>query len=154
MYQWTLAHKKPKALRPKKVKAVKCKQVKKKTFVLWRRASDIVLVCHDRLGYWLTAKSDRKKELKYVAFRYEQIYGEHFSDHLIKEAKPEREVFLTIHAEFRCAERMKQYSKKQIIMDIKKGRKSIRQAKDNKFSVRWQLWTYIMTKDFMVVTMY
>lgn len=84
-------------------------------------------------------------------FWFHEIYKEHRK----KKPKQTKKPKFTFHSQLRYKERLSnKYSIKQIEEDIKKNRISVKLKPTWVYSVRWKLGIYIITKDFLVITMY
>lgn len=89
----------------------------------------------------------------WVIEKFQQLYEE---QEALKKKKSVNKLGITNHAKFRFIERFNSYdySIDDLMSDVRKGWKLIRQLPDGKFLIRWQLGKYIMSKDFYIVTMF
>ena len=88
--------------------------------------------------------------------QYHKLYGDQFTKKKAIKDRP-HEKTLTTHAKCRCHERFiipDWLTEEDVINDLKKWWKTIRLWQRWKRSIMWHLGIYIMSKDFVVITMY
>lgn len=91
-----------------------------------------------------------------VSNNFNILYGNKIERKNKPMKKHKKSLIPTDHSRMRFAERFEQYwyTFKQILEDIKKWWTHIKLVENGKFSVRWQLWTYIVAKDMTILSMY